>query len=90
MDTVLGKYHSTQGPVPVSDLEYVSPVGPALLDAARTLGLAVGDLNGELHGTGFMQAQATSLHGARFSADRVLAGRTNIKVLTHTQVIKVC
>lgn len=73
----------------VSDLEYVSPVAPAVLKAAQTLGMAVGDLNGELRGSGFMQAQTTSLRGARFSSDQVLAGRTNIKVLTHTQVIKV-
>lgn len=73
----------------VSDLEHTSGLVQGLLGAAEELGLAVGDLNGAEWGTGFMQAQATSNRGARHSADQILAGRSNVNIMLHTQVVKV-
>ncbi|XP_046660187.1 glucose dehydrogenase [FAD, quinone]-like [Homalodisca vitripennis] len=83
------KYHSTKGPLPVSDLQYASGLVQGLLGASRELGLGVGDLNGAAGGFGFMETQASCQNGARYSSDYMLSGRDNITILLHTHVTKV-
>lgn len=72
----------------MSDLKHRSSLVEALLDAAEEMGLNVGDLNGATS-TGFMEVQTTTHHGARHSADRLLHGKPNLKLVLYTRVTKV-
>ncbi|XP_054282802.1 glucose dehydrogenase [FAD, quinone]-like [Macrosteles quadrilineatus] len=84
-------FHSTLGSIPVSDLLHTSGMMDGLLGAGEELGYKIGDLNsGETRFKGgFMATQSTTKDGSRFSADKLLIGRNNVKILPYTQVTKV-
>ncbi|XP_075231530.1 alcohol dehydrogenase [acceptor]-like [Lycorma delicatula] len=81
--------HSRFGSVAVSDLKLNSPFADALLAAALELGFKPNiDLN-TCNNTGFMKVQSTTLNGSRFSTDKLLYNKKNIKILTNSHVEKV-
>lgn len=51
INTLLAKYHSTKGPLPVTDLPFSTILSDAVLEAAKTQGFKVRNVNAE-HSTG--------------------------------------
>ncbi|WP_369310522.1 GMC family oxidoreductase [Providencia rettgeri] len=69
-ESLTGKYHGTEGPLPVSENRYRHPLSMAFIRAAQEHGLPyVNDLNGETQqGTSFYQT--TTHKGARASTSQ--------------------
>ncbi|MEX2962719.1 GMC family oxidoreductase [Microbulbifer sp. TYP-18] len=87
-----GAFHSSCGPLAVSDLKWTSEAGRAFLRAAQSAGHSLNnDFNGDRQlGVGFYQV--TQRHGRRCSSAgaylRPVRNRVNLKVSTNSQVAK--
>ncbi|MGV2469998.1 glucose-methanol-choline oxidoreductase, partial [Bacillus subtilis] len=69
-ESLIGEYHGTEGPLPVSENRYRHPLSMAFIRAAQEHGLPyINDLNGESQqGTSFYQT--TTLNGERASTSK--------------------
>ena len=86
------RYHSTGGPLTVSDIEYKTPLSDAFLEAAHHLGYDIGDINAETSFR-FTHMQATIKDGSRMSTAKAFLRpalkRPNLDVILQAYVIKV-
>ncbi|KAL4719289.1 hypothetical protein ACJJTC_005162 [Scirpophaga incertulas] len=85
-------YHSSGGPLTVSQFPYHPPLSYSLVKAGEELGYPSRDLNGERH-TGFMIAQTTNRNGSRLSVARAYLRparlRPNLHVLLNATAARV-
>ncbi|XP_043477986.1 glucose dehydrogenase [FAD, quinone]-like [Leptopilina heterotoma] len=85
-------YHSQGGPVSVSYLNYLPPIGNDILRAGQELGYNTIDINGKNH-TGFALAQTTSNNGSRVSSARAFLrparNRENLHILINSTVSRI-
>lgn len=85
-------FHSTGGPLPVSDFRYETPLTQAFLQGAKHMGFETGDINGESPFR-FTKVQGTTKSGARFSTAKAFLSpakdRSNLRILVGTRVSKV-
>ncbi len=88
------KYHGKEGPMGVESARFVHPMFDVVSDAAKELGYAVGDVNGEFQTEGFFGPHQTSTKGGwrmgtfRSFVEPLLATK-NIDVLTYAFASKV-
>ncbi|RZF37891.1 hypothetical protein LSTR_LSTR009991 [Laodelphax striatellus] len=80
--------HGNAGVMPVSDLRIRSEFAEAVVSAGEELGYKRVDLNSG-NATGFMEVQTMTFNGSRFSTDRLLLDKKNIRVLTNAHVMRV-
>ncbi|TRY78063.1 hypothetical protein TCAL_10577 [Tigriopus californicus] len=87
-----GQFHSTGGPLPVSDFRYETPLTQAFLQGAQYMGFETGDVNGESPFR-FTKVQGTTKRGARFSTAKAFLSpakdRANLRILVGTRASKV-
>ena len=86
------RYHAKGGLLTVSDIDYKTPLADAFLEAARSLGYEIGDVNAETSYR-FTNMQATIKDGKRVSTAKAFLRpaltRPNLDVLLQAHVIKV-
>lgn len=85
-------YHSTGGPLTVSEAPFHTPLSLAFLRAANSSGYPLRDTNGEPH-TGFQFVQGTVRRGARCSSNKAFLGsstrnRPNLEISVRSRVTR--
>ncbi|XP_051160894.1 glucose dehydrogenase [FAD, quinone]-like [Leptopilina boulardi] len=92
MDKVDPEYHGQDGPIPVTQFKYRSPVSLDILAAAKELGYDTVDLNGKTH-TGWTISQATTNGVSRYSTARAFLrparNRQNLHIMINSTVTKI-
>ncbi|CAH2051585.1 unnamed protein product, partial [Iphiclides podalirius] len=85
-------YHSTGGPLTISQFPYHPPLSYSIVKAGEELGYKAVDVNGARH-TGFAIAQTTNRNGSRLSTARAFlrpaANRPNLHVMLNATATRV-